>query len=110
MTDTKRTFQRMLSQGEDEAISYYFSSTPWGTTPTSVSVKVFDVTDAESKADWDDVTATVMPTNTPTASGNTITLSKLRSLTDAHVYRIEVKFSVPELGDCEAYGFIIAGE
>lgn len=110
MADTNRSFMKPKSQGEDEQINYFFYTTPWGTNPTGVSVKVFDVTNAETKANWMDVTTTVMPANLPAVTGNKITLSKLQSLVDGHVYRIEVKFSVSELGDCEAYGFIMAGE
>lgn len=107
---TKRMFRETKTQGEDEAIAYQIDVSPWGTSPTGVSVTVFDVTDKATKADWTDVTTTVMPTNTPSVVGNMITLSKLRNLTDAHVYRLEVKFTVAELGDCEAYGFVVAGE
>jgi len=107
---TKRFFIERIVQGEDEAIPYFFDSTPWGINPSAVSVKVFDVTDATQTADWDDVTTTVMPVNSPSVAGNVITLSKLRALTDGHIYRIEVKFTVDVLGDVEAYGIVAAGE
>lgn len=107
---TSRFFRERYSQGEDEKIPYKFLSTPWGTSPTGVSVKVFDVTNAQQTSEWLDVTTTVMPVNSPSVVGNLITLSKLQNLTDAHVYRVEVKFTVSEIGDCEAIGFIFAGE
>ena len=45
-------------------------------------------------ADVSDVTSTVMPTNSPTVNANVITLSTLKLLTAAIVYRVEVKFTV----------------
>jgi hypothetical protein len=108
---TNRMFEESpVTQGEGEAISYYFYSTPWGTSPTNVSVVVFDVTDADETADWVNVTATVMPVNSPVIAGDKITLSKLRSLTDGHIYRVEVAFTVSELGDTEAIFLVIGGE
>ena len=107
---TRRMFKEKPVQGEDEVISYYFSSTPWGTNPTNVSVVVFDITDATSKNDWQDVTTTVLPVNTPDITDDVITLSPLQALTDAHIYRVEVAFTVAEMGDVEAYAIVVAGE
>lgn len=98
-----------LTQGEDESITYTLTTTPWGSAPTSITVTVFDVTDAEETADWEDVTATVMPINAPTVNANVITLSPLESLTDAHVYRIEIQFTCG-VNVFETYALIIAGE
>lgn len=105
---TKRMFRESseVSQGEDEAIKYYFDTLPWGGTPTSIVVEVFDVTDPDT---WVNVTSTVMPTNSPTVVGNVVTLSHLRALTDAHIYRIEVAFT-SNGNEFEAYGIIVAGE
>lgn len=107
---TKRMFREKPIQGENEIITYYFFSTPWGTSPTNVSVVVFDITDCKLKADWVNVTSTVMPVNSPSVVGNKITLSPLKLLTDAHIYRMEVAFTVSEMGDVEAYTIIVAGE
>ena len=75
-------------QGVDEQIPYEITTTPWGSSPTGVSVVAKEVTNALF-----DVTATVFPVNSPTVSGDVITLSVLRSLTAEKVYRIEVKFT-----------------
>lgn len=89
-------------QGVEESIPYTVTTTEWGSSPSSVSVKVFDVT-----ADFADVTATVMPTGSPSVSGDVITLPALKLLTETHLYRVEVKFTCS--GNIfEAYGEILA--
>ena len=98
-----------LSQGEDESITYTLTTTPWGTSPTGVAVKVFDVTDAQATADWEDVTATVMPVNSPAVNADVITLSPLEALTDGKIYRIEISFTCGT-STFETYGIIIGGE
>lgn len=82
----KREVVETLSQGEDEEISYSVDTSPWGGSPTGVSVVVKD-------ENGTDVTSTVMPVNSPTVNVDTITLSALKSLTAGVTYRIEVKFS-----------------
>lgn len=91
-----------FSQGVDEEIIYSLTTTAWGSSPTSVSVKVFDATTAKV-----DVTATVMPVNTPSVLGDVITLSPLKALTVGRSYRIEIKFSAG--GNIfECYGVVLA--
>jgi hypothetical protein len=91
-----------MRQGVDESIVYTLTTTPWGSSPGTISVKVFDVTDN----DREDVTSTVMPTNSPSASEDEITLSPLKLLTADHTYRVEVKFTCS--GNVfEAYAFVI---
>lgn len=87
MTVTREAKQGQLLQGKDEEIIYTLNTTPWGGSPSSPSHKVYDQTAADA-----DVTATVSP-GSATASGNVITLPKLKALTEHHVYRVEVKFS-----------------
>lgn len=79
----------LFQQGIDEQIAYSITTTKWGSSPTSPSVVVKDVTAALA-----DVTATVMPTGTASAAGDVITLPKLKSLTVDHIYRIEVQFTI----------------
>jgi len=79
-----------LKQGVEESISYFLTTTPWGSSPSSVAVVVKDVTKGETLAD---VTSTVMPTNSPSVSGDVITLSPLKLLTVDHKYRVEIKFT-----------------
>jgi hypothetical protein len=76
-----------LEQGVDEEIQYQLTTTPWGSSPTSVSVVVKDDSDGA------DITATVMPVNSPSVAGDVITLSPLKSLTAGDNYRVEIKFT-----------------
>ena len=75
-------------QGADEIIAYTLDVTNIGSSPTSPTVIVKDVTNSTT------VTSTVMPTNSPTVSGNVITLSALRNLTAEVLYRVEVKYTL----------------
>ena len=72
-----------------EKKAFSVTTTPVGSTPTSIAVVVYDESvDA-------DVTTTVYPTNSPTASGDVITLSLFRGdkATAGHKYRIEITFT-----------------
>jgi hypothetical protein len=89
MTANIREAGPQVVQGEEESIPYPIIVTGWGSSPTSISCKVFDITAGTRN----DVTATVMPTNSPTAAGDVITLSPLKLLTAGNKYRVEVKFT-----------------
>jgi hypothetical protein len=89
MTANIREAGSPLVQGDDEIIAYQVTTTPWGSSPGTISCKVFDITDGGRT----DVTTTVMPTNSPTADGDIITLSPLKLLTAGKIYRVEVKFT-----------------
>lgn len=78
----------VLSQGNDEQIAYELTTTAWGSSPTNVEVKGYDITDGART----DVTATIIP-GTPTVAGDVISLPALKSLTAGKTYRIEVKFT-----------------
>jgi hypothetical protein len=82
--------QGLQYQGIGEKLPYSFATTPWGSSPTSITVAVLDKT-----TNYEDVTETVMPdyTGPLTPSGDTITLPKLESLTVEHLYQIEVSFT-----------------
>ena len=74
-------------QGVDEKIIYSVDTTPWGTGAISnITVKVKDVTD-----NFADVTATVTTGAASEASG-VITLPKIVSLTQGHLYRVEIQY------------------
>jgi hypothetical protein len=75
-------------QGNDEAIIYSVTTTSWGSTPTNVSVKAYDVTGGTRT----DVTSTVLSGNA-TVVGDVITLPALTGLTAGKGYRVEVKFT-----------------
>lgn len=75
-------------QGVDESIAYTLDVSAVGSSPTSPVVVVKDITNGTT------VTATVMPTNSPTVSGDVITLSLLKLLTAGILYRVEVKYTI----------------
>lgn len=75
-------------QGEDEIISYTLDVSAIGSSPSSVSVAVKEAFSGTV------VTGDVMPTNSPSVSGNVITLSPLRDLTATVLYRVEVKYTI----------------
>ena len=75
-------------QGNDEAIIYSVTTTSWGSNPTSVVVKAYDVTGGIRT----DVTDTVLSGSASTV-GDVITLPAVTGLTAGKGYRIEVKFT-----------------
>jgi hypothetical protein len=89
MTTKREILESPLEQGTDESIIYSLTTTPWGSTPSDVAVKVFSLSGNVKT----DVTTTVMPTNTPTVLGDVISLSPLKLLTAGIVYRVEIKFT-----------------
>jgi hypothetical protein len=76
------------TQGNDETIIYSVTTTSWGSTPTNVSVKAYDVTGGTRT----DVTSTVLSGNA-TVVGDVITLPAVTGLTAGKGYRVEVKFT-----------------
>jgi hypothetical protein len=79
--------QGLQNQTTDEQIVYSITTTNWGSDPSSVSVKAYNVSGNA------DVTATVLPTNSPSVADDVITLSPLKSLVKGNTYRIEIKFT-----------------
>lgn len=85
-------------QSADEEKVYTITTTKLVSNPTSPTAVAFDLTTGET------VTSTVFPTNSPSVSGDVITLSPLKSLSKGHTYRIEVLFTV---GSSKHEGYII---
>lgn len=77
-------------QGVDEQIYYLLTTTPWGSSPGAVSVAAYDYSQATDA--YTDVTATVL-SGAASVSGDVITLPVLKSLTEDHLYRVEIKFT-----------------
>ena len=97
---------REVSQGEqrqgvDEQIIYTLTTTNWGASPTTVSVVAKDMTNNEL-----DVSTTVL-SGSASVNGNIITLPILKSLTEDHRYRVEVKFT-SGTSIFEAYFYVLA--
>ena len=85
---TNRKVGDVIFQGTDEEIAYSMTTTNWGSDPTDVVVKAYDI----SSASRVDVTATVL-SGSASVTGDVITLPKLKALTAGTPYRIEVKFT-----------------
>ncbi len=87
-SNSREVLEGVQYQGVDESIAYTLDVSAIGSSPSSVTVVVKDVTNATT------VTDTVMPTNSPSVSGNVISLSALKLLTDGVLYRVEVKYTI----------------
>lgn len=75
-------------QGEDETVVYTLTTTPWGTSPSSESAKIWEV-DGDT---YTDKTSTNM-TGSASATNDVITLPGVHSLTAGTLYRVEVLFT-----------------
>ena len=89
-------------QGKDEIIAYELTTTPWGSSPTSVVVTLWDVT----AATWTDVSATML-SGAASVNGDVITTPLVTGLTAGNIYRLEVKFTTGG-NTLEAYAVIQA--
>ena len=85
----REVFEGKQTQGEDEQIVYTIDVTNWGDSPSSPTMVVKEETD-----DYEDVTSTVAPSGTASASANVITLPTIKNLTAESIYRAEVKFTL----------------
>lgn len=101
MTRAREIREGMQYQGVDEQIIYTLTTTPWGSSPSSVSAKIYSIAGNGTRTD---VTSTCM-SGTCSVNGDVITLPTILSLSDGTLYRIEVKFSCS--GNVfEAYAYI----
>lgn len=87
-TDIREVTEGVQVQGTDEEIAYKLTTTPWGGSPSAVSVSVFS-----GLAHLTDVTALVMPSGTPAVAGDVITLPVLKDLSRGELYRVRVTFT-----------------
>lgn len=102
MKISREVREGQLLQGEDEKIAYQLTTTPWGSAPTGVVVKAWDVTGGERT----DVTSTVL-SGTASVNGDVITLPVVQLLTAGKLYRLEIQF-VAGGNTWEAYAIIQA--
>ena len=86
MAVSREIVEGRQKQGVDEEVYYSLTTTPWGSDPSSVSVKAYTMPDRT------DVTSTVLSGDASTTD-DVITLPKLSGLTAGTEYRIEVKFT-----------------
>jgi len=102
MTEAREFINSPVPQGEDETVYYRLTITPWGGTPVSVAVKLYDVT----KGARTDVSSTKL-SGAATVNGDMITTPGVTGLVEGHVYRLEIKF-ISSGNTLEAFGSIVA--
>ena len=103
MAVSREVKESPLRQGTDEQIAYTLTTTPWGSTPTSVAVAAYDITSGTRTL----VTSTVL-SGAASVSGDVITTPVVKSLTASSVYRLEILFTVS--GNIEEAYLIINAE
>lgn len=85
MTISRKFIESQVPQGADESISYYFDSTPWGSSPGSVTVKVYDSAGTDKSA--------TLLTGSAVVVDDRVTLPALSGLTAGERYKLTVKFT-----------------
>ena len=76
-----------IAHGEDEQVAYTLTTTPWGSTPSSVAVAI------KQLPGLTDTSATNLSGNA-SVNGDVITTPVVKSLVSGAQYRLEVKFTV----------------
>jgi len=84
---TRKIIESPIYQGADETITYTLTTTPWGSSPTAPVLTVKNDAGA-------DVTSTVAPSGSTTATGDVITLKPISGLTAGTRYRMEIRFTL----------------
>jgi hypothetical protein len=75
-----------ILQGEDEQIAYALTTTPWGSSPTDVVVKLYEGTGRVDKS-------ATMLSGAASVSGDIIFTPSVLGLTAGKEYRLEIKFT-----------------
>lgn len=75
-----------LVQGADESLAYSLTTTPWGSSPSSVSVKIYNLTTGA------DLSATNL-SGSASAAGDVITTPLVTALVAGTSYKLEIKFT-----------------
>jgi hypothetical protein len=78
----------VIEQGEEESFAYGIETTNWGSAPSGMIVKAYDISDGG----YTDVSSTVL-SGSASIEGDIITLPVLSGLTAGKTYRIEIKFT-----------------
>ena len=89
MATNREIKESPLAQGADETIVYTLTTTPWASTPTSPSAKIYSFIDDA----YTDVTSTNMSGSAST-NGDVLTLPAVGSLVADTRYRMEIQFTV----------------
>jgi len=89
MRSIREAKESPVEVGIDERPFISVTTTPWGSSPTSLSVKAYKY----SNGVYTDVTSTVFPSGSPAAVGDVITFPALVPQAEGDVYRIDFKFT-----------------
>ena len=101
MTINREFKESPMAQGEDEIVAYNLTTTPWGSSPTSPVVKLYDAAGNDA--------STTNLTGSATVNGDVITTPAVKTLTNGNRYKMQVKF-VSGGNTYEAFGYIDAEE
>ena len=88
MTIQRKIIESPLKQGADEQIYYTLTTTPWGSSPSAITIVLKTAAGA-------DVSATNL-VGSSSVNGNIITTPLVSGLTAATSYRLEIKFTVSQ--------------
>lgn len=83
--DDRQIIQSPLFQGREEQIAYTLNTQPWGGSPSSITVKIYDASSVDQSV--------TLLSGAASVSGHIITLPVVKSLTVGQWYRLEVKFT-----------------
>lgn len=87
--NSREIVESPLWQGTDEEIAYTLTTTPWGSSPSSPSVKLFSY-DGSS---FTDVTATNL-SGAASVDGDVVTTPTVKDLVADTKYRLEIQFTI----------------
>ena len=85
MTALREVIESPMTQGEDEQIAYTLTTTPWGSSPGTISVKIYDSSGVDQSS--------TCLTGSASAVGDVITTPVVHTLTAGEIYRLEIKFT-----------------
>lgn len=88
MSNLREIKEGLQYQGEDETVVYTLTTTPWGSSPSSPSAKIYEV-DGDT---FTDVTSTCM-SGSASAVNDVITLPAIANTTAGTDYRVEIAFT-----------------
>ncbi len=83
---TRAVVQSPVSQGKDETIAYTLTTTPWGSSPGSVAVVIYDYATGT-------YTTSTNLSGSASVNGDIITTPAVTALLAGHQYRLEIKFT-----------------
>ena len=87
MATTRELPESPIAQGANEAIAYIINAVT-GRAPASVTLTVYDITDADNVTD----VTNVVVTGANSITGDAINTKRIGSLTAGQTYRVDVRY------------------